>query len=189
MQTESKMSTDIVITIPEDINDDKVIEDTLDEIVTFVEDNNTVVNILDEYDDEDRTCVICLENLPADTSMFGCRHEIHIECAIPYVMGKFQKNEDITCPTCRFVQCSAITPNYRTWRLQFGITHPPPRYITVGIDDNDTERQLRNAVVPQRSVKYYIGMTCAVLFLVTLSSSLLLLIILSALYRSNQTSG
>lgn len=182
------MSTDVVINIPEDTyNDNDVIEDILDEIVTDVEQNDTVIYI--EDDDGDRTCVICLEELPRDTSMFGCRHEIHIECAIPYVMGKFQKNEDITCPTCRFVQCSAITPNYRIWRLQFGVTDPPPRYITVGIDDNATERQLRNDVVLQRTIKYYIGMTLAVIFLVALSSSLLLLIVLSALYRSNKTSG
>ena len=177
------MSTDVVITIPEFTNNDDVIEDILDEIVTNVENDDTVIFI----DDDDRTCVICLENLPKDTAMFGCKHEIHVQCAIPYVMGKFHKNDDITCPTCRFVQCAAITPNYRTWRLQFGVTDPPARYTTVGIDDN-IERQVRNAMVIQRSLKYYIGMTCAIIFLVVFSTALILLIILSALSRSNQTS-
>lgn len=148
MQSIHKMSTDVAVCIPEDN------EDT----------------------DDENICVICLESLHDDTSTFSCNHVIHEQCAIPYFIGKFEKNEHITCPTCRFLQCSSYSDNYKKYRQELGIVDSNNReYTEIDIVANDeNENQTQQAGY---SLVYYIATSISTSVVVMLSCGLMFLVI------------
>lgn len=74
-------------------------------------------------------CVICIEEIVEEKSqqcaIFNCGHELHVPCAIRYVTDRLEKNLDVICPVCRYIECPCSTQAYAKMRDQFGV--PPPR--------------------------------------------------------------
>ena len=87
-----------------------------------------------EEKEDDDTCVICLDPLECLECLecdektqenkvisFDCKHKFHLGCTIEYLTSLIKKRADISCPTCRFVQCRTDTPSYEELKIRLGI--------------------------------------------------------------------
>lgn len=58
-------------------------------------------------DEEECTCVICLENIGKNERIeFSCKHVLHVKCGQELCVKAICDRKDITCPTCRAVLVS-----------------------------------------------------------------------------------
>ena len=78
------------------------------------------VNIVPNDDDEN-SCVICLEGLDKERSIhFRCGHIFHIQCILEWIYNLFEKNTDISCPVCRSIECHSTSPYYNIMKRAVG---------------------------------------------------------------------
>lgn len=94
------------------------------ELVSIMKpDNIQDINIVVE--DDENVCVICLESLDDKQSIhFHCGHIFHLHCILEWIYNLFEKNADISCPICRYVECHARSPYYNIMKNAVGYTQP-----------------------------------------------------------------
>lgn len=117
------------------------------------------------------TCVICIDTIDNDkvnddqqVTKFNCGHILHHDCASRYVLGLFQKNANISCPTCRYVECDSMSELYKETQKNMGIKINT--YHTVGFDIENTGDttiiQIEREPIPlwKKTVLFIVSIMC-----------------------------
>lgn len=183
--------TEVVINITPVVDDgDDRSTEVAGGLQSIIVDARAITTAEDDHND----CVICLEPLYDDslakTVKFSCAHELHMTCALKFVEDKLRKNVDITCPTCRFVQCAKRTQTYKYMQCHFGIQAP----TTSSTDDPYTLGGFETHIVPRaqpprRQSSYHRSASTKVLSCVTFVMVIAIFgLVLFAIYVVRQNS-
>lgn len=79
------------------------------------------VNVVIDNIDDENGCVICLETLDDNQSInFHCGHTFHLHCILEWIYNLFDKNADISCPVCRYIECNSSSPYYNVMKILVG---------------------------------------------------------------------
>lgn len=102
----------------------------------------------DEYiseDNDENLCVICLEDLDKGEPIhFHCGHIFHIHCILDWIVSLFQKNADISCPICRYVECYSDSPHYRVLKTVIGFNDRDYDNNHMINNNREVQRRLEN---------------------------------------------